>query len=95
MNLPYTMDHQAKAAHAVREFKPKIVYPYHYRNADKSMADLEEFKKLVGTDSGVEVRLPSGTERERKERRKEETLPHLVHPSSLSLAFSFISHPAV
>ncbi len=56
MNLPYTMDIK-QAASAVREFKPKIVYPYHYRNADKTMANLEEFKKLVGTDSGVEVRL--------------------------------------
>jgi len=54
MNLPYTMDVQ-QAADAVRQFKPKIVYPYHYRNADKSMADLDEFKRLVG--EGVEVRV--------------------------------------
>jgi L-ascorbate metabolism protein UlaG (beta-lactamase superfamily) len=54
MNLPYTMDVQ-QAADAVRQFKPKIVYPYHYRNADKSMADLDELKKLVG--EGVEVRV--------------------------------------
>ena len=51
MNLPYTMDVQ-HAASAVREFKPAVVYPYHYRGAD-----LEQFKKLVGTDAGVEVRL--------------------------------------
>jgi L-ascorbate metabolism protein UlaG (beta-lactamase superfamily) len=50
MNLPYTMTEE-QAASAVREFKPKIVYPYHYRGSD-----LEKFKKLVGTDSGVEVR---------------------------------------
>ena len=54
MNLPYTMDVQ-HAANAVRQFKPKIVYPYHYRNADKSMADLDELKKLVG--AGAEVRV--------------------------------------
>ena len=41
-----------QAASAVREFKPKIVYPYHYRGSD-----LEKFKTLVGTDAGVEVRL--------------------------------------
>jgi L-ascorbate metabolism protein UlaG (beta-lactamase superfamily) len=51
MNLPYTMTEE-QAASAMREFKPKIVYPYHYRGSDT-----EKFKKLVGTDSGVEVRL--------------------------------------
>lgn len=51
MNLPYTMTVE-QAASAVREFKPKIVYPYHYRGSDT-----EEFKKLVGEESGVEVRL--------------------------------------
>ncbi|HYT61681.1 MAG TPA: MBL fold metallo-hydrolase [Haliangiales bacterium] len=50
MNLPYTMTVE-QAAGAVREFKPKIVYPYHYRGSDT-----EKFKKLVGEDSG-EVRL--------------------------------------
>jgi L-ascorbate metabolism protein UlaG (beta-lactamase superfamily) len=51
MNLPYTMTVD-QAASAVRQFKPKIVYPYHYRGSD-----LEKFKKLVGDDAGVEVRL--------------------------------------
>ena len=51
MNLPYTMTVE-QAANAVREFKPKIVYPYHYRGSDT-----EKFKQLVGNDSGVEVRL--------------------------------------
>lgn len=51
MNLPYTMTVD-QAASLVREFRPKIVYPYHYRGAD-----LEKFKSAVGTDAGVEVRL--------------------------------------
>ena len=51
MNLPYTMTEE-QAASAVREFKPNVVYPYHYRGSD-----VEKFKKLVGEDSGVEVRL--------------------------------------
>ena len=51
MNLPYTMTVE-QAASAVRAFKPKIVYPYHYRGSDT-----EKFKQLVGSDSGVEVRL--------------------------------------
>lgn len=51
MNLPYTME-VTQAAKAVRAFRPKIVYPYHCRGSN-----LEEFKKLVGEDVGVEVRL--------------------------------------
>jgi L-ascorbate metabolism protein UlaG (beta-lactamase superfamily) len=51
MNLPYTMTVE-QAADAVREFKPKIVYPYHCRGSD-----LEKFKALVGKDTGVEVRI--------------------------------------
>ena len=47
MNLPYTMS-VAKAADAIRQFKPKIVYPYHYRSGDGTKADLEELKRLVG-----------------------------------------------
>ncbi len=51
MNLPYTMTVE-QAASAVRAFRPKIVYPYHYRGSD-----LEKFKQLVGDDLGVDVRL--------------------------------------
>ena len=40
MNLPYTMSVE-KAAEAIRQFKPKIVYPYHYRSGDGTKADLE------------------------------------------------------
>jgi L-ascorbate metabolism protein UlaG (beta-lactamase superfamily) len=55
MNLPYTMS-VPKAADAIRQFKPKIVYPYHYRSSDKTKANMDELKKLVGTESGVEIR---------------------------------------
>ncbi|HYG33163.1 MAG TPA: MBL fold metallo-hydrolase, partial [Clostridia bacterium] len=51
MNLPYTMTVE-QAARAVRAFKPRVVYPYHYRGSD-----LNTFKQLVGTDAGVEVRV--------------------------------------
>lgn len=50
MNLPYTMT-EAQAASAVREFKPKIVYPYHYRGSD-----LEKFKSAVGDAGEVRIR---------------------------------------
>jgi len=56
MNLPYTMDIN-QAASAVLEFKPKIVYPYHYRGKP-GMSDTEAFKKLVNSkNSNIEVRL--------------------------------------
>jgi L-ascorbate metabolism protein UlaG (beta-lactamase superfamily) len=51
MNLPYTMDVE-HAADAVVAFKPKVVYPYHYRGSD-----VDQFAKLVASKSSVEVRL--------------------------------------
>jgi len=51
MNPPRTMP-PAEAAACVAAFQPKIVYPYHYRGSNT-----EKFKKLVGEDSGIEVRL--------------------------------------
>jgi L-ascorbate metabolism protein UlaG (beta-lactamase superfamily) len=56
MNLPYTMTVE-KAAGAVRAFQPKVVYPYHYRNRDGTLADLKAFEKLVATVPGIEVRI--------------------------------------
>jgi L-ascorbate metabolism protein UlaG (beta-lactamase superfamily) len=50
MNLPYTMTPE-EAAECVNTFKPKVVYPYHYRGSD-----LETFRAGV-TAEGVEVRL--------------------------------------
>jgi len=50
MNLPYTMP-PSEAADCVKAFKPKIVYPYHYRGQDLNVfADA-----LKG--SGIEVRI--------------------------------------
>ena len=54
MNLPYTMGVE-EAADAVLEFKPKQVYPYHYRGPD-GLADVEKFKSLVNaSDPNIEV----------------------------------------
>ncbi len=55
MNLPYTMSVQ-QAADAIRQFKPKIVYPSHYRSGDGAKANLDELKRLVGAQSGVDIR---------------------------------------
>ncbi|HET8549651.1 MAG TPA: MBL fold metallo-hydrolase [Bryobacteraceae bacterium] len=50
MNLPYTMTPE-EAADAVRAFKPKVVYPYHYRGSDTNAFA----SALAG--SGIDVRL--------------------------------------
>ncbi|CAN5469068.1 MBL fold metallo-hydrolase [soil metagenome] len=56
MNLPYTMEIN-EAASAVLDFKPKIVYPYHYRGQN-GLSDTEAFKKLVNEgNKDIEVRL--------------------------------------
>jgi len=52
MNLPYTMDVN-EAAKGVLAFKPKAVYPYHYRGQDVNV-----FKTLVNAgDKNIDVRL--------------------------------------
>ena len=54
MNLPYTMT-EDKAADAVLAFKPKQVYPYHYRGG-KGLSDVAKFKELVNNgNSKIEV----------------------------------------
>jgi len=51
MNLPYTMP-TSEAAEGVKAFKPKIVYPYHYRGQN-----LQEFADALKGTVGVEVRI--------------------------------------
>ena len=54
MNLPYTMPVES-AADAVLEFKPKQVYPYHYRGTE-GLSDVAKFKTLVNAgNSEIEV----------------------------------------
>ncbi len=54
MNLPYTMSVE-DAADAVLAFKPKQVYPYHYRGPD-GLADVAKFKQLVNAgNSAIQV----------------------------------------
>lgn len=56
MNQPFTMTIQ-QAASAVLEFKPKIIYPYHYRDMN-GFSDINEFKNLVSkSNSNIDVRL--------------------------------------
>ncbi|MBM3803138.1 MAG: MBL fold metallo-hydrolase [Acidimicrobiia bacterium] len=51
MNLPYTMPPE-EAAECVKAFRPKIVFPYHYRNSD-----LKVFTEALKDEKGIEVRL--------------------------------------
>ncbi len=51
MNLPYTMT-PVEAAAAVKAFRPRIVYPYHYGESD-----LKPFVAALKSESAIEVRL--------------------------------------
>ena len=51
MNLPFTMS-AAQAAAAVAEFKPKVVYPYHYRGRDNGTQDPKEFAVMLEAAGG-------------------------------------------
>ncbi|PIW69563.1 MAG: MBL fold metallo-hydrolase [Ignavibacteriales bacterium CG12_big_fil_rev_8_21_14_0_65_30_8] len=53
MNLPYTMTVE-QATSAVLEFKPKVVYPYHYRGT-KGYSDIEKFKRLVSVNRNIDI----------------------------------------
>jgi L-ascorbate metabolism protein UlaG (beta-lactamase superfamily) len=58
MNIPFTMNVN-EAASVARDFKPRILYPYHYRNGGQPVtyADLNLLKRLIGTEHGIEVRV--------------------------------------
>jgi L-ascorbate metabolism protein UlaG (beta-lactamase superfamily) len=55
VNLPYTEDVPA-AAKWVKDFKPKTVFPYHYRNGDGATSDMAAFSTAVGNASLVRLR---------------------------------------
>lgn len=55
VNLPFTEDVGA-AAKWVKDFKPKMVFPYHYRNGDGTTSDMAAFSTAVGNASLVRLR---------------------------------------
>jgi L-ascorbate metabolism protein UlaG (beta-lactamase superfamily) len=56
MNVPFTMSVE-QAASAVLDFKPHVVYPYHYRGQG-GFSDTQQFKTLVNKgDASIDVRL--------------------------------------
>jgi len=54
MNLPFTMSAE-QAASAVTEFKPRFVYPYHYRGRDDGTQDPQQFAEMVGDAAEVKL----------------------------------------
>ena len=52
MNLPYTMDVN-QAASAVLDFKPKIIYPFHYREGGGTFSNIKLFKQHVSKTKGL------------------------------------------
>ena len=57
MNLPYTMDIE-QAASAVLDFKPAVMYPYHFRGGGGKLSDVDAFQKMVHAGNpSIEVRL--------------------------------------
>ncbi|NER16669.1 MBL fold metallo-hydrolase [Spongiivirga citrea] len=56
MNMPWTMTEE-QAASAVVDFKPALVYPYHYRNKDKTYSDLKKFRIMVqSSNKNIKIR---------------------------------------
>ena len=56
MNPSFTMGVN-DATNCVRAFRPKVVYPYHYREPSGSTANASTFKQRLGTEPGIETRL--------------------------------------
>jgi len=56
MNLPFTMN-IFDATNCVRAMRPRIVYPYHYRESGNVQTNASSFKRILGTEPGIEVRL--------------------------------------
>jgi len=56
MNLPWTMTVES-AADAILEFKPRQVFPYHYRGIE-GFSDINQFKSLINSKNNtIDVKL--------------------------------------
>ncbi|MFX0115647.1 MAG: MBL fold metallo-hydrolase [Candidatus Hodarchaeota archaeon] len=51
INLPYTMTPE-EAAEAVKQFRPRVVYPYH-----QGQSDPQEFAKVLENETDIEARI--------------------------------------
>jgi L-ascorbate metabolism protein UlaG (beta-lactamase superfamily) len=58
MNLPYTMSVE-QAASAITDFRPRNLYPYHYRNQDGSFSDVQgKLKSLLSEYPKIKIHYP-------------------------------------
>lgn len=58
MNLPYTMSVE-QAASAITDFRPRNLYPYHYRNQDGSFSDVQaKLKSLLSKFPKIKIHYP-------------------------------------
>ena len=56
MNQPFTLT-VTEATNIVRAMHPTVVYPYHFRDSSGTTASAATFKRWLGADLGIEVRL--------------------------------------
>jgi len=56
INQPFTMTVN-EATNAVTGFRPKVVYPYHYRDSTGATTNAAAFKQRLDPSLGIEVRL--------------------------------------
>lgn len=56
MNLPYTMTVE-QAASAVLAFKPRVVFPYHFRSKSGEFSNIDKFKESINSNNRIEVRV--------------------------------------
>jgi L-ascorbate metabolism protein UlaG (beta-lactamase superfamily) len=56
MNTPFTMS-VTSAANVLKNIKPAVVYPYHFRNDNGTFANFVTLKRLLGTEDKIDVRV--------------------------------------
>ena len=56
INQPFTMT-VTEATNLVTAFRPKVVYPYHYRDSSGATTNAAAFKQRLDPSLGIEVRL--------------------------------------
>jgi len=56
VNLPFTMS-PTNAVSVLRAFRPKVAYPYHYRDQSGATTNAAFVKQQLGPASGIDVRL--------------------------------------
>ena len=56
MNMPFTMNWLG-ATNVIRQMRPKVVYPYHYRDSGGTFTNAALFQSAMSAEPGIEVRL--------------------------------------